>query len=91
MGKKEQFKSVLASVFSLPKEVVLDLPLISMVGSEELKIENYKGLVEFGPDSLKIKTTRGILEITGRGLTLREITSEYVQVQGAIEKIAFIN
>lgn len=79
----------LTGLLSLPKEIVLNLPLILMTGSEELNIENYKSIVEYTDAKIRIDTTAGMLILTGRRLVLKQITSESILVTGNIEGLSF--
>ncbi len=76
--------------FELPKEVVLNLPLISLTGHEELLIENYKGIIEYTDERLRVNTSAGVIRVEGRGLYLKLITSESMTINGNIMKIEFI-
>ena len=37
----------MTEALELPKEIMLGLPLISLLGREEVTIENYKGILEY--------------------------------------------
>ena len=78
-----------ANFFSLPKEVALDLPLLTATGRGELSIENYKNLLEFSAEKIRIRTRDGIVDVTGEGLMLKQITSENVLVTGKISGVSF--
>ena len=73
----------------LPKEIMLDLPLISLVGLEEATIENYKGILEYGEEMVRIGTAAGVLQLTGRGLCLKQLSAECMVVTGRIENLSF--
>jgi sporulation protein YqfC len=73
----------------LPKEVALNLPLISIYGNEELNIENYKGMVEYSEEKIRLSTTAGVISIKGRKLIIKQITSENVTVRGALTSVEF--
>ena len=90
MGKKERIKRGITDALALPKEIVLNLPMVHMVGNEEVHVENYKGVLEYTPEKVRINTTKGVLKIEGRKLLLREITSEDVAVMGSILKIEYV-
>ena len=59
----------------LPREVILDLPLISVTGREELIIENFKGILEYSDEKIRINTKSGIIKIIGKNLLLGQVTS----------------
>lgn len=84
------FKRNMTQALELPKEVILNLPLLSLVGREELTIENYKGIVEYGEEKIRINTAVGILKIEGRKLFLAHITAENITVTGSIAKFEFL-
>lgn len=74
----------------LPREVMLDLPLISLTGREEIMIENFKGILEYGDDRIRINTKCGVIRITGKNLVLGQITSECLNIKGVLSSIEFI-
>lgn len=74
----------------LPKEILLNLPLISFIGREEVSIENYKGILEYGEETVRVATAAGILRLTGRGLCLKQLTAECMVVTGQLEKMEFL-
>ncbi|MDR3239399.1 MAG: sporulation protein YqfC [Clostridiales bacterium] len=91
MGKKDEVKRSIAAALALPKEIVLNLPLISLIGGEELIIENYKGVVEYTDERIRVNTNAGILKIEGRKMILKQITSENISVTGSIIRLEFMN
>ena len=74
----------------LPKEIMLNLPLISLVGREEVTIENYKGILEYGEELVRIGTAAGVLRLTGSGLCLKQLSAECMLVTGRIENLSFL-
>jgi len=89
MSKKASvsFKEKVASALSLPGEVVLDLPFVSMMGKNEVSVENYKNILEFTDEKIRINTNSGILNIEGRKLHIKRITSENILISGAIGSV----
>jgi sporulation protein YqfC len=85
-----KLKSKLASIMELPKEIVMNLPLISIVGNEEISIENYKGVIEYTGEKLRVSTTCGVIGIEGKRLRIKWITPENIAVTGRIVKMGYI-
>lgn len=77
-------KRRIAAAFELPKDVVLDLPLIYMIGDEELVVSNHKGIVGYIREMVRIKTAIGVVAVLGRDLVLREISKENIVIIGKI-------
>lgn len=74
----------------LPKEIMLGLPLISLLGREEVTIENYKGILEYDEESVRIGTAAGTLRLSGKGLCLKQLTAECLVVTGALDGLEFL-
>ena len=84
-------KKNFVETLKLPKEILLNLPLISITGKEELMIENFKGILEYSTEKIRINTSCGILRIIGKSLFLEQITSECLIIRGIILVIEFIS
>ena len=82
-------KEKLANTLSLPKEVALDLPVVTATGRSELTIENYKNLIEFTDTAIRIRTREGTISITGERLTLQQITAENLLIKGRVSEILY--
>ena len=53
------FRRNITEALELPKEILLHLPLISFIGQEEVTIENYKGILEYSEETVRIGTAAG--------------------------------
>jgi len=82
-------KEKIANSLSLPKEIALDLPLVTATGRGEVTIENYKNLLEFTDIRIRIRTKEGVLTIEGERLLLRHVTTENLLVTGRVTGILF--
>jgi len=90
--KKESLtvKEKVAKMLEIPNEVVSDRPRITTVGKREVFVENYKGILEFSNEIVRIKSNYGIITITGKNMKIREITSEDMIICGNIENIDYL-
>ena len=43
-----------AEVFDLPADAVAGLPRLELVGDKELRVENHKGILAYGPEEIHI-------------------------------------
>ncbi len=87
---EKKIKRTVTSLFELPKEVVLNLPLISLIGNDEMRIENYKGVIEYSEERVRIGTACGVLKVEGKKLFLKQITDENIVVSGVLSKFEFL-
>ncbi|MDP4181976.1 MAG: sporulation protein YqfC [Bacillota bacterium] len=87
---KVKLKERVTEVLDLPKEVVLDIPKLTMIGNTNLIIENYKGIIEYDLEKIRINTGIGIIRICGCALFIKEITSEDIMVNGKIVSLEYL-
>jgi len=74
-------------ILELPKEVCSDIPKITIVGFDEIMIENFKGILEYEEFFVRINTHIGIININGYNLSLENMTDDDIKVKGKIESI----
>ena len=87
----QNIKKKLVNTLELPKEIIFNLPLITMVGNEEINIENYKGVIEYSPEKIRINTECGVLKINGEKLSFKQITAENIIVTGIIQTLEYLS
>ena len=71
----------------VPREVSGVETKISIIGFDEMLIENYKGILEYEEFYIKIKTSIGNININGFNLSLEQVTEDDISVKGKIESI----
>lgn len=87
----ENLKYSISEALELPKDIVMDLPKIVMVGNIQLNISNHKGIIEYNQDTLRVNSSIGVIKITGSNLKLKTILSEEIVVSGSISGIEIIS
>jgi len=85
--KENRFESLL----ELPKEITTNQPKITIVGFEEMLIENYKGILEYEEFYIKLATYIGIININGFNLKLNQMKEDTILVTGKIDSIDLEN
>ncbi|WP_077367965.1 sporulation protein YqfC [Anaerosalibacter sp. Marseille-P3206] len=86
----DEFKSNISETFELPKDIIMDLPKISVIGNIQLIISNHKGIIEYSNEIIRINTNTGVVKITGNDMYLKTILTEEIIIAGTIEKIEFL-
>ncbi len=89
-GLKGKLHKLTANLFDLPKDLVFDLPRMTMIGNVQLYIENHRGVLHFSNERLRLQLAKGELEVLGQELTLRTILPEEVFVEGVIHGVKYI-
>lgn len=79
-----------SEALDLPKEIMLDLPLISLTGREEVTVENHKGILAYGDESIRVGTKAGILCIRGQALALKQLTQDALVITGKVIALEFL-
>lgn len=90
-NKMDNFKYNISETLELPKDVVLDLPKIIMIGNIQVNISNHKGIIEYTQETLRVNSTIGVIKISGSKMELKTILSEEIIVIGFIEKVEIIS
>ena len=89
--KPDRLERILGDMLELPKDLVLDLPRIVIIGQRELHLENHKGIIEYGDSCIKINLARGFLEIEGERLEIKLIMQDEVSITGIISSLHFVD
>lgn len=88
LRRKSNLQS-LAGFLDIPQDIVLDLPRITMLGNQQLLVENHKGIIEYTPSLVRIKLNQGELFIQGQNLTLGNLQAEQILVEGTLRGITY--
>ena len=88
-NKKQKTQNKLERMLEIPKELSSTEPKITIMGFNEVLIENYKGILEYQEFYIRISTYIGIININGFNLNLTEMTSDDIMITGKIENIDF--
>lgn len=73
----------------IPREVISNVPKITITGFDEILIENFKGIIEYEDFFARISTAIGNININGFNLKLNQMTDDDLLVSGKIENIDF--
>lgn len=85
--EKEGLLRKVADALELPRDIVLDLPRVTLVGNVQLHLENHRGIIEYTSTCVRVNTTRGELVVRGSGLQVGSITPEEIVLEGRIETV----
>lgn len=79
----------LSQTMKLPSDILAGAPLISMVGQKQLIIENYKGIIEYTEQLIRVQTKIGRIHIEGKRLNIEYYTIDDMKITGYITMIQF--
>ena len=84
---KGKRKNEILNMLEVPKEINSYNTKITILGFDEILIENYKGILEYEEFYIKINTEIGEVNINGFNLSLKQITDDDILIKGKIESI----
>lgn len=84
--KKEPFCEKIVDAVDMPKEVILGYPKITIISDREITVENYKGILEYENNIIRLNTSMGIVAIEGENLDISSITDTDISLCGRVVK-----
>ncbi len=91
MVRQGGVRKLITEVLELPKELVLDLPRITLIGNAQLTVENHRGVILYTDTHIRVAVARGEIVIAGQRLTLRSILPDEIIVDGTINNVSYIS
>lgn len=79
----------IADAVDISKDVMLGVPLISMIGDREITIENYVGIIEYTDEVIRIKCKTINLKLIGNDLELKTMTESFLYITGRIKCFSY--
>ena len=93
MKNRKNIKAKKANKFGklleMPEEITSNEPKVTIMGFNQMVIENYKGILEYQDFYIRINTYTGIININGFNLSLNEMTGDDIMVTGKIDSVDF--
>ncbi|NLA12166.1 MAG: sporulation protein YqfC [Firmicutes bacterium] len=87
--KKGNFREIIADLFELPREIILDLPRITQVGNVQLYIENHRGVIAYDENEIRLSVNSGEIIIRGEQLQIKNLLEEELLVKGVIGSLTY--
>ncbi|WP_426349184.1 sporulation protein YqfC [Alloiococcus sp. CFN-8] len=84
-----KFKEALAEKMEIPRDVVMNVPKITVTGDSDMLIENHKGIEAFHEKMIQVNSKLGVISIEGEGLEIVYIGGATLAVRGSINKIYY--
>lgn len=82
-------RGFMTDVLELPKDLVLNLPRMTMVGNIQLTLENHRGILLYTDQRIRVAVEKGEVEVLGQKLTIRSIFPDEIIVDGLITGVAY--
>ncbi|MCX7950445.1 MAG: sporulation protein YqfC [Clostridiales bacterium] len=87
---KKKIRNKISDTLDLPKEVIVNVPSISLIGDNEIEIENHKGIIEYSLDIVRLNSSIGVILIKGNNFLIREISEDAIKLIGNFKSLEII-
>ncbi len=88
--EKIKISQALAKTLEISKDMLIDIPRFILNDNNELQVENYKGIVSYNFDEIKLGAKNYTIKIEGENLKINSITDEDILITGNIKSLSFI-
>lgn len=75
---------------NLPRDVILGVPIVSIMGNSEIYIENYKNLIEYTEQFVRVKCREGEIRIEGELLEIAYYKNIEMKITGVIRRVEYL-
>lgn len=89
--KKESCLDKLSRITDIPAAVFTGGFRIEVFENKELTIENHRGIIEYGTETIRVSCSGTVLKIEGQGLNLVAMNSGALWIKGTILSISYSN
>lgn len=87
--KWNRAKENITESLNLPKDIVFDIPKITIMGDGEVTIENHKGIVSFEDTKVKVNSRLGLIIVEGHKFKISFIGGTTLTITGKVKEIKY--
>lgn len=87
--KRSKMKSRIVEGLALPKDLMLGASSLHVVGNSDVYVENYLGIIEYGPCHVRLRLREGSLLVEGSNLCICYYSREEMKISGLLQSISF--
>lgn len=82
-------KQKIANSLDIPEDILCDVPRFTLSDNRELQIENYKGILSYADEEVRLGAKSYTIRVEGKSLKITIITDEYIVITGEILSLSF--
>ena len=90
MDKRKIKTENFINVCQLPKDVCMGASLISVIGNQEIIIENFKNILQLTTESIILQCKHYKLRILGSHMEIKQYSKEEIIIYGNLKEITFV-
>ena len=81
---KKRISESIADAWGVPKEVIMNIPKLTIAGASEIYIENHKGILSYTDTEIRVS-----VRVFGNGLSIDRIRLEDILISGQFKQIEY--
>lgn len=78
-----------AEMLEMPKDLISNCSKITSYNDNQVIVENYKGILEYTDEKIRIKTPGKILCLNGEKLFINAITENDILIEGKFHNVGW--
>ena len=82
-------KAKIAEKLNIPEDISNGLPIVTIIGKEEVYVENYKGIIMYEKNCIKIQTKNCRITFQGKNLEISYYTNVDMKITGKLENVCY--
>lgn len=83
------FKEKITTAAGMPKDVVQGAAVVTLTGNEEVCIENYRRIIEYTDDTIRVQAKKRQIRISGKQLKIEYYTNDEMKITGKIDSLEY--
>ena len=83
-------KELVVESLKLPRDCVLGDSIVTITGSTEVFVENYKGILQYSTEQILLQGKHCKIELLGKRLNIVYYTNEDMKICGMLECIRYL-
>ncbi len=86
---RENVKSNIVESLELPRDIFYGAVIVTAMGRGEVLVENYRGIIEYTQEKIRLQTKTCQVTIQGKRLVVEYYTNEEMKITGCIQGILY--
>jgi len=87
MAHSRQWLQQLADRTEMESEALPGLPILEIAGDRRVLIERHGGVIEYGPERIRVRVSYGNVCVNGCGLELVRMTHQQLVISGRVDSV----
>jgi len=87
MARSGDWLQHLADRTELETEILPGLPILELAGDRRVLVERHSGVIEYGPERIRVRVSYGAVCISGCDLELTRMSHQQLVISGRIDSV----